>query len=221
MNKSSILLVIILLITGFEVWSQSYDKTFVFLYSKPDKTELSESEVATLMTKHLANIDRLAKEGKILVAGPFDGGGGIFILSTGSLSEAQTWLSTDPAVKADRWNIEMYPFSVSQGKLCTPVEPYEMVTYNFVRFSPHNQIANYKMSGANESEPTTIDVVQQLQLNNALLIEADFANEDGGIFIYKGEDQSDLINKDSSVQNGEMDVFFKTIWLAKGGFCEN
>ena len=36
-------------------------------------------EVKKIMEGHLANINRLAKEGKLTAAGPLDEGGGIFI----------------------------------------------------------------------------------------------------------------------------------------------
>lgn len=51
------------------------------------------------MKGHMANINRLAKEGKLIVAGPFDGGG-VFILNTTSTDEARLWLNTDPGVQA-------------------------------------------------------------------------------------------------------------------------
>ena len=220
MNKRLLILFWIGFALSNAVYGQGYEHTFVFLNSKPDKEALSEAVVDALMTGHLANIDSLVSQGKLLVAGPFDGGGGIFILSTGSLTEARAWLSTDPAIQADRWDVEMYPFAVSEGKICTPSEPYEMVTYNFVRFIAHNEIANYKMSGASETEPSAIEVIQQLKAAGDLLIECDFANDDGGIFIYKGDNRSQLIDKDPSVQNGEVDVAYKSIWLTLGSFCE-
>ena len=70
--------------------------TFVFLNSRKDKPELPKEELDKLMDGHMKNIERLAKEGKLIVAGPFEGGGGIFIMNTSSVKEASEWLSTDP-----------------------------------------------------------------------------------------------------------------------------
>lgn len=197
------------------------DRTLVFLHNKVDKPPLTEAQVDELMKGHLANIERLAKEGKILSAGPFEGGGGIFIMSTGSISEAREWLATDPGVQAQRWNIEMQPFSVAEGGICTPSEPYEMVTYNLVRFEQHNEIANYKVSSVKETKMTTLSTIQELKAQDKLLLVCDFGQGKGGVFLYQGQDQSDIIQKDEAVVNGEVDVSFKQLWIAKGSFCED
>jgi uncharacterized protein YciI len=50
---------------------------------------------------HFANINRLAKEGKLAVAGPLDGVDGwrgLFVLATDDLEEARALVATDPVV---------------------------------------------------------------------------------------------------------------------------
>jgi len=57
---------------------------------------------------HFANMERLAGEGKLAVAGPFDGKDGwrgLFILATADLEEAARLVATDPVVA----NGEMVP----------------------------------------------------------------------------------------------------------------
>ncbi len=53
---------------------QSPELIFVFLNKRTDKAELPEAEVKKIMDGHMANISRLAKEGKLISAGPFDAG---------------------------------------------------------------------------------------------------------------------------------------------------
>jgi uncharacterized protein YciI len=71
---------------------------------------------AELMKGHMANIQRLAKEGKLVLAGPFlaqTGPGslaGLFILQAGSVAEAQQLVDTDPAVQAGRFTVEIVPW---------------------------------------------------------------------------------------------------------------
>jgi uncharacterized protein YciI len=68
----------------------------------------------------MANINRLAEAGKLVLAGPFVDGGdrrGIFIFKVGSLSEAQALADTDPAVIAGRLKIVLYQWSVPKGML--------------------------------------------------------------------------------------------------------
>src|SRR5690606_40122705 len=81
---------IFLLIAVHLCSGQSY--TFVFLHKKVQTDSISKDALAKLMEGHLANMGRLAQEKKLLAAGPFDGGGGIFILNTTSEKEAKEWL---------------------------------------------------------------------------------------------------------------------------------
>jgi uncharacterized protein YciI len=62
---------------------------------------------------HLKNIQRLAKEGKLIVAGPFMDDQkieGIFIFNVESIEEAKTLTATDPAVKAGTLEMELHPW---------------------------------------------------------------------------------------------------------------
>jgi uncharacterized protein YciI len=68
----------------------------------------------------MANINRLAKMGKLVLAGPFYEDGdrrGVFIFKTESLSEAQALTDTDPAVIAGRLKIDLYRWVVPGGML--------------------------------------------------------------------------------------------------------
>ncbi|TSA10295.1 MAG: hypothetical protein D4R74_15030 [Betaproteobacteria bacterium] len=50
---------------------------------------------------HFANINRLAKEGKLALAGPFDGADGwrgLFVLAVADIEEARKLVATDPVI---------------------------------------------------------------------------------------------------------------------------
>ena len=50
---------------------------------------------------HFANINRLAKEGKLALAGPFDGADGwrgLFVLAVADIEEARKHVATDPVI---------------------------------------------------------------------------------------------------------------------------
>jgi uncharacterized protein YciI len=75
-----------------------------------DKTKMGE-----LMKGHMANIGKLADEGKIIVAGPFleknkENYRGMFIFNTKSKEEAEQWVKTDPAVQAGVFSYEIFPW---------------------------------------------------------------------------------------------------------------
>ncbi|MBC5773760.1 hypothetical protein H8S95_06775 [Pontibacter sp. KCTC 32443] len=82
-----------------------------------DKQKLNE-----YFRGHMENIGRLAKEGKLVIAGPLGKNDkayrGIFILDAKTVEEAQKLVETDPAVKAKVFDVELYPW---YGSAALPV----------------------------------------------------------------------------------------------------
>jgi len=192
--------------------------TFVFLNSKKDKQELPQEEVKKIMEGHMANINRLAKEKKLAVAGPFDGGGGIFIFNTSSVDTAAKWLSTDPGVQAKRWNIEILPYQPRTGGVCPVGENYEMTNYHFIRF-----IAQVTKSTAGDY-PDILRrheayIKEKFSKTGNIITEGIFGN-DGGILVLKGDLQKEIFETDPGVQEALLQVEIKKLYIAKGSFCE-
>jgi uncharacterized protein YciI len=68
----------------------------------------------------MANINAMAKTGKLVIAGPFENGGdyaGVFVFKVGSLAEAKALAESDPAVQAGRLVSEVHPWQVPEGSL--------------------------------------------------------------------------------------------------------
>lgn len=104
-----------------------------FLKAGPNRDQ-SEEEAAKLQEAHLANIGRLAEEGKLVLAGPFLDEGdykGIYIFAVESIEEAKTLTETDPAIKAGRLIMELHPWYDSAA----------VMEINEI----HNKIAKIKM----------------------------------------------------------------------------
>lgn len=86
--------------------------TIVMLTTGTAKIEDKEKR-NELMKGHMQNIGKLAKEGKITVAGPFleknkEDYRGMFIFNTKSKEEAESWVKTDPAVAAGIFSYEIF-----------------------------------------------------------------------------------------------------------------
>lgn len=86
-------------------------KTYVmaFLKSGPNKPADS-AQSAKLMRAHLDNINRLAKEGRLIVAGPFYGNGdirGIYLFDTDNLDSAKAFTESDPAIQFGSLQMEL------------------------------------------------------------------------------------------------------------------
>jgi uncharacterized protein YciI len=83
-----------------------------FLKAGPNRDQDSTT-AAEIQKAHLANIKRLAEEGKLVVAGPFEDDGelrGIFIFNVATIEEAKSLTETDPAIKAGRLVMELHPW---------------------------------------------------------------------------------------------------------------
>jgi uncharacterized protein YciI len=94
----------------------------VLLVRPPNAPDIAKAELDQLQEKHISNIRRLADEGKMLKAGPFEDYSGrnvrgMFILKTDSLDQAREWVATDPLVKIGRLVPEYLKWYVVKGSL--------------------------------------------------------------------------------------------------------
>lgn len=90
---------------------------FVMLTQGANRTQDSAT-AASIQIAHLANIERLAKEGKIIVAGPFGDDGnwrGIFIFDSASKEEVEKCLQSDQAISSGRLAYEIHPWWTQTG----------------------------------------------------------------------------------------------------------
>ena len=209
--------VFVAILASFYCIAQS-QYAFVFLNKKENKDTLTAEARKALMEGHLANINRLAREKKLLVAGPFEGGGGIFILNTTSIDEAKNWLRTDPGIQANRWNLEILPFTLRFGSICEVPETAEMVMYNFVRFTPRITKFNVKTASATLREHD-LYVDKVLSAGNGIA-EGVFEQQSGGIVIVKGELDKSVVEQSPAVLSSLLTYEIMKLWIAKGSFCE-
>jgi uncharacterized protein YciI len=188
--------------------------TFVFLNKKTDAEKLSEEQSKTVMAGHFANMERLAKEKKLVAAGPFEGGGGIFILNTTNLDSAKFWISPDTGIKANRWNIELLPYTPRVGNVCAVSAPYTMITYSFVRFFIDNTKQASKKSFKQHNQ-----FVKALAEQPDVITEGVFGN-DGGILITKSPLTKVQLESNPAFQGHVITYDLKQLYIAKGSFCE-
>ncbi len=76
---------------------------FFFLDDAPNRSAVPASDMAALQDGHLANLHRLATEGKLQLAGPLTDGGshrGIGVMATEDVEQARQWMASDPLIKA-------------------------------------------------------------------------------------------------------------------------
>lgn len=76
--------------------------TFVLLKTGPNTTA-NKAFIDSCFAGHMQNIERLAAEGKLVVAGPYSKNEeqwrGLFIFASDSFEQVEQWLAMDPAIK--------------------------------------------------------------------------------------------------------------------------
>jgi len=89
-------------------------KQYVVAFLKEGPVKITDSvQRAQMMSAHLKNIVRMAKEGSLVIAGPFLDNSklaGIYIFNVTTVEEARKLTSTDPAVKAGVFEMELHPW---------------------------------------------------------------------------------------------------------------
>lgn len=88
---------------------------FVILKTGPRDSLVKDKKLRdSLFAGHMANIGQLAKEGKLVMAGPFGKNDksfrGLFILNVKTIEEAKELLQTDPTIKEQVFETELYPW---------------------------------------------------------------------------------------------------------------
>jgi uncharacterized protein len=117
-------LLLLFLITALSVAGNAQDKEpaqqavqmkqyyFVMLISGANRNQDSATAVQ-IQKGHMENIGRLAKDGKLIVAGPFGDDGkwrGIFIFDVPTKEEVIQLLNSDPAISSGRLTYEIHPW---------------------------------------------------------------------------------------------------------------
>lgn len=89
-------------------------KKYVMAFLKSGKTKMEDKDESNrLQMEHLKNIQRLADEGKLVLAGPFFAEGdlrGIYVFNVTSVEEAKSLTETDPAIIAGVLEMELIPW---------------------------------------------------------------------------------------------------------------
>jgi len=106
---------------GDDMGMKSY--VLVVLKTGPNDASVKGDERKKAFEGHFANINKLADEGKLAVAGPFGKNDktfrGLFIMNTASVEEAQKWTEADPTVRSGIFIVDYVPWYGSASLMAT------------------------------------------------------------------------------------------------------
>ncbi|MFP4471255.1 MAG: YciI family protein [Bacteroidales bacterium] len=220
-----IFFVAIFLYLGMSVLAQQPETLFfVMLNTNPDREELPKKQVDSLQQGHLENISRLAEEGYMKAAGPFHGGGGLFIMSAKTKQEVAQLLQSDPAISANRFRVDVSPLKLSVGSVCPVGEEYEMAEYLFISYKP---VANAedlpegkKLERLNKRH---YSYVYQHIIDRRIIAAGTFLPRRGGLIVMHKANEEELekfLKYDPWIKNGLYTWESRILWIARGSFCE-
>ena len=112
---------LLLFILALPAFAQDVPMRFyvmAILEKGPKWTKEVTPEAKELLKGHMDNMGRMAKEGKLILAGPLADAGdaaGIFVFDTASIEEARKWCDTDPAIHAGRFQVKLWKWYSAKG----------------------------------------------------------------------------------------------------------
>jgi len=100
-------------------------RQYVLVVLKTGPTRVPDGEKRDAMFKgHFANMQRLSKEGKLVLAGPFEKGAegwrGLFVFAVSSVEEAMALTATDPVIVNGEMVAEFHPWYGSAAVMLIP-----------------------------------------------------------------------------------------------------
>ena len=115
----------VVLVAAFATFAQDQpepkyemDRYVVAILRRGPASSQSQEEAQKIQNGHMAHIRHMAAVGKLIVAGPFTGNNadarGMFIFKA-TLEEAKALTEQDPAVKAGRLVMDLYPWFAGKG----------------------------------------------------------------------------------------------------------
>ncbi|MBK8391960.1 MAG: hypothetical protein IPL23_22960 [Saprospiraceae bacterium] len=90
-------------------------KMYVFAILKTGNNKSTDKQfIDSCFAGHMVNIQKLAAEKKLVVAGPFGKNDsafrGLFIFNVSKIEDAKALIATDPAIQADLLAADLYPW---------------------------------------------------------------------------------------------------------------
>jgi uncharacterized protein YciI len=101
------------------VYTEEMKRFWLVLLQKGPNRNQDSVSAEKIQAAHIANIERLAKEGKIIMAGPIgieDDLRGIFLMNCADSTEVENFVKTDSAVITGRLIMKYYPWWAAKGK---------------------------------------------------------------------------------------------------------
>jgi uncharacterized protein YciI len=177
--------------------------TFVYLKTGPNSATLPKPRQQEIFKGHMANMQRLSGEGRLIIAGPFakprdPAWRGLFVFATPDVNEAQRLVATDPGVIEGVFVTEIHPMQGPAFLLEAPGHESAMlaeIKAAPVAGSPPPAIRGYAMITAKDGRRASRALADSAKINGvgAKVLWSGILSDTGqGLFVINATNAADL-----------------------------
>lgn len=207
--------------------SQSHQAKYVFVYLKtgPESANKTREQRDEIFKGHMSNMQRLADEGKLIIAGPFSqprdkAWRGVFLFDVATVDEAKALTATDPGVIAGVFVADAHAVTGSPSlRLTASLEKQLKATQGDKKPAPGEPPPNiraYVMLTASDAARAA-KAIAQSTLAGKVIYNVRFADSAGGIFVLDAKSTDEIAPVLSEKDAGPfgLDGWYSTVSLTK------
>jgi uncharacterized protein YciI len=195
-----------------------------FFVRGPNQVKLPDEEAQAMQKGHIANLEKLHSEGKLLMAGPLGNAGnrrGVVVLSVRSNEEVQECFKEDPFVKNGRLTMQAYKWHTMKGVFKEAIQPIKMEEYRLGLVKKGNAWNADKTPEAEKLQEGHMKNIRKMGAAG-ILATAGPVEEAGdlrGIFLFRIKDEkviNEMITDDPAVAASRLAVELVPLYIAAG-----
>ena len=187
-------------------------KQFVFAFFSPEAGVLSSQNRLNDFSDRFLDV----YQNKVALAGVLEDGSWFYMLDSPSSQKAREWIVPLSNTEVKSFTIELFPGIVRAGIPCSD-NPDKEGNYTFVRFDSH--ITKFNVRNAPQLFKIHDDHLKKIKNTGNVVMEALFANDDGGIMILHGGLEREVVYSDPAVINGFLEPEIHKMKLISSSFC--
>jgi uncharacterized protein YciI len=205
----------------------AHEARYVFVYLKtgPESANKTREQSAEVFKGHMANMKRLADEGKLIIAGPFSkprdkAWRGIFLFDVATVEEAGSLTATDPGMIAGVFVAESHAVTGSPVLRKTSALEKEMLAEQGEKKpapgEPPSNIRGYVMLTASDAARVS-KALAHSSLADKVVYSVRFTDATGGVFVLDAKSMDEVAPVLSEKDAGEfgLDGWYSTASLMK------
>jgi hypothetical protein len=126
-------------------------------------------------------------------------------------------LATDPAIHAGRYVVDLFPFAIRHGRICTAPDIFALGKFPFVRLTTQKSLSQDETSRHEQ-------YFNELAASHRILFHGMLSDKEAIVVFPQAKDLADakaIVLADPVVKQASIRPNFRMWWNAPGVFCES